>query len=326
VGVRLLVVAVAALVAGCRAHTHDFGIPVKPTHVQLTPQRLEVLLRAEPLPVRAVRSATGGTSGAELAWLDFPSEGMVIRAKWKAAPHRGERLNNVPRKELAAYAIQKLFLAPDEYVVPVTVARCLPTAFHDSRFGHARAFDDTRCVLGIVSDWIEDATNDNLRDWRRFARDPAYARTIANLNLLTYVIDHRDTRKANFILTKPGRPPRAYAVDNGLAFSGIRNPLAWFVPDWSHLLVPSVPRDTVARLRTLDRAALDRLAVVAQFRRSADGGLEEIAPTAPTDERHGVRVTGDIVQLGLTRKEIDAIERRIRALLVRVDAGDLPLF
>jgi hypothetical protein len=336
----VVVCALSALVAvGCRAH--EYGIPIAPSppstlchdprlgpeDVCMPAALLETLLRATPLPVRAVRPTSGGTAGARLAWLAYPSEGLVIRAKWKPAPPGGERLNNVPRKELAAYEIQKLFLAPDEYVVPVTVVRCLPMDFHDVRFGgHGATFRGSRCVLGTLAYWVEHLTHAGVRDPGRFERDPAYLRTVANLNLLTYVIDHRDTRSANFMISKSRRHPRAFAVDNGLAFSGIRNPLSWFVRDWARINVPAVPRDTIARLRRVDRAALDRLAVAVQFRRTPDGQLEEAPPTAPTDEKMGVRVTDGTVQLGLTRKEIDGIERRIRALLERVDAGELTLF
>jgi hypothetical protein len=98
-------------------------------------------------------------------------------------------------------------------------------------------------------------------------------------------------------------------------------------PDWHEIIVPSVPRDTIARLRAIDRAALERLAVVAQLRITEDGMVEEVEPTAPIDPDKGVRRgTDGTVQFGLTREEIDGVERRIRALLERVDSGKLTVF
>jgi hypothetical protein len=143
--------------------------------------------------------------------------------------------------------------------VPPTVLRCFGIELHDNRFGgHDAPFEGTRCVLGTLSYWIENLTHKGVRDLDRFAHDLAYRRAVGNLNVLTFISDHRDTRDANFMITKDRERPRVFAVDNGLAFSGLRNPLAWFRPDWHEIIVPSVPRDTIARLRAASSDAFAR--------------------------------------------------------------------
>ncbi len=52
--------------------------------------------------------------------------GEPIRFKLRKAEPGGETFNNVPRYDLAAYELQKLFLDPQEYVVPPTVLRFVP--------------------------------------------------------------------------------------------------------------------------------------------------------------------------------------------------------
>jgi len=54
------------------------------------------------------------------------SDQKVMRAKLKRAAYRGQATNNEPRYEIAAYRLQKLFLDPEEYVVPPTVLRSMP--------------------------------------------------------------------------------------------------------------------------------------------------------------------------------------------------------
>ncbi len=54
--------------------------------------------------------------------------------------------------------------------------------------------------------------------------------------------------------------------------------------------------------------------------------LVAVLPGPPLSANESVRVSDEIVQLGLTRKEIDALERRVLDLLERVDAGRIELF
>ncbi len=163
-------------------------------------------------------------------------------------------------------------------------------------------------------------------DRARFARDPCYRTTIANLNLLTYLIDHRDDAKAsNFLVSRGPPPPRAFSVDNGEAFSGLRPLRGWLVRSWSRLLVPALPAEAVERLRRMGRAQLARLAVVAQLE-LRDGRLRPVAPGPPFDAAHGVRRRGELIQLGLTAPEIDGIGKRAAALVAQVDSGRIGQF
>jgi hypothetical protein len=290
--------------------------------------RLERLLEKGALDVQHTTKAGHSTSGVKVLYVTFPDENVTIRAKWKPAPHGGEALNNTPRKELAAYQVQKLFLDPDEYVVPPSVGRCIPSEFHAMQVGgDGKTFDGTDCVFGVLTYWVENLTDDGVLDKRRFRRDEAYRRTVANMNLLTYLIDHRDTRRANFMISKDDEHPRAMVVDNGLAFSGMRNPIASFLPkkDWSRVIVPALPRDQIERLRRITRADLDKLSVVEQL--VIDGGqIDDVTPGAPFDPHRGVRRAGNVIQIGLTTAEIDHIEKRLKELLERVDKGEVTLF
>ena len=48
--------------------------------------------------------------------------------KLRKAEPGADTFNNVPRYDLAAYELQKLFLDPAEYVVPPTALRMVPLA------------------------------------------------------------------------------------------------------------------------------------------------------------------------------------------------------
>jgi hypothetical protein len=116
-----------------------------------------------------------------------------------------------------------------------------------------------------------------------------------------------------------------FAIDNGLSFSGLRNPAMYFVHNWSELLVPALSRGLIERLRRITRGDLDRLAVVAQFE-ARGGQLVPVAPSAPLLPDEGVRVRGDTIQLGLTTNEIEGVERRLRQLLEKVDTRQIAVF
>ena len=76
-----------------------------------------------------------GISGAELLKLtlpEAPGEIKEISFKWKEMPRKATRdgrgildgHNDSPRRQIAAYQIQKLFLDPEDFVVPTTLAFC----------------------------------------------------------------------------------------------------------------------------------------------------------------------------------------------------------
>jgi len=68
---------------------------------------------------------------------------------------------------------------------------------------------------------------------------------------------------------------------------------------------------------------IDAESVRAEIR---DGLLIPVPPSEPLSADDPVRVSGEIVQFGLTRKEIDRMEERIHKLIERVDAGKIALF
>jgi hypothetical protein len=115
-----------------------------------------------------------------------------------------------------------------------------------------------------------------------------------------------------------------FAVDNGVAFN--RREVSDRGTRWQRLRVDRLPQRTVDRLRALTRDELDRrLAVVAQFRRAGEV-LVPMAPTTPLDPGKGVSRNDEVVQLGLTKHEIDHIWDRIRKVLERVDEQKIALF
>jgi hypothetical protein len=297
----------------------DFCMPVA---------RVEPLLRAgrgEILYHKITESGVSHPSVVHLGFDDGSGGRIVFRAKWKVAPEGGEGFNNSPYRELAAYEVQKLFLDPDEYVVPPTIGVCMPLEQHAAAMGEVPAtFPDTRCVFGVMSYWLENVTPDGARDLQRADRDEPYRANLERLNMLTYLIGHRDPRDANFLVSKDPARPRVFAVDNGLAFGGFRNPFTFWYGDWGKIRVPRLPRPAVERLRALTRADLDRLAVIAQYE-NRDGVLTDVPAGAPLSQDDPVRVSGDVVQLGLTRQEIDALEARVHKLVEQVDAGEIGL-
>lgn len=298
----------------------------------LPSERVEAMLQSGHLDVLSAETAPSGFSRPKKLYLRFPNdrqgEPIVFASKWKPAPRGGEGFNNFPRKELAAYEFQKLFLEPDEYVVPPTVVVCVPVEQHSAEIADEPAtFPGTRCVLGLLAYWLENVTPDKARDLDRFEHDAAYRESLADLNLVTHLIDQRDSREANFLRSTDPERPRVFSVDNGLAFGGFKNPFAvmGFIHDWAQIQVSALPRSQVERLRRITRADLDRLAVVAQFE-NREGLLVRVPAGEPEARDEGVRVVGSTVQLGLTREEIDGVEERLRQLLERVERAEIELF
>jgi len=297
----------------------------------LPARRVEGLLRHGKLRILAFRETFGGMTNPQVLQLAFGDKRspLVLLAKWKAAPHgSADGTNNNPRREIAAYALQKLFLDPDDYVVPPTVARCLSRReIRRIRESAKPTMKGTKCVLGVLSYWLQGVTQKRVYDVKRFHRDIRYRGHMANFNLFTYLIDHRDSRAANRVVAKDSTRPRVFAVDNGLSFgSWLKNPAAFFTTDWSNIFVSALPRRSVERLRKLTLATLRRRLTTVSELRATHGLLQPVAPTFTGTSPQGVRRHGAVVQLGLTRKEIDAVNQRRLKLLRRVDMGKIRLF
>jgi hypothetical protein len=348
-GEAVVVLASVAMMAGCRTTPEAPPPPgpvppvSSPSHLCRDPglenddfclpvERVEALMRSGRDRIVEARVTQSGFSRPRRLRISIAGEDdgdpLVFKLKWKPAPSGGAGFNNVPSREIAAYAAQRLFLDPDEYVVPPTIARCVEVETHAQFVGREGAtLKGTRCVFGLVAYWLENVTPDGALDLERFETDPAYRHNLANLNMLTYLIDQRDSRKANFLVSTDPDRPRVFVIDNGLAFGGFKNPFTYgpFMKDWGKLQVSRLPSASVDRLRKLTRTELDGLLVVAQFE-NRNGLLVEVSPGEPLDDEKEFRFQRGVAQLGLNREQIDAMEERIRELLERVDAGEIQLF
>lgn len=266
------------------------------------------------------------------ATLRYP-DGTLLNVKWAPAPRAGTEFNNQPRLEIAAYELQKLFLEPAEYVVPPTVARCVPLDEYRALAGlsgRVRAtFRGWEIVLVVLQYWLWNVDGGvdakDLIDEDLFERQPAYARHSANFNLLTYLIRHRDSNKGNFLRSTDPENPRLFSVDNGISFE---SPGESDRGDyWETLRVRRVPRASVDRLRSVTRADLQRaLGVVAQFEEDGSERVVSVPPTANLEPEVGIRRRGSVLQLGLTELEIRHLFERIQRLLRNVDDEKLATF
>ena len=329
----------AALLAACAPAIHRAPPPpgwqaelarrdaVVASHAfPLPPSRLERLMRDARLEIRRAEDAGGGIMGARRLEAYVPAADRTLAFKWKRAPDGGEGWNNTPRREVAAYRIQQWFLPPEAYVVPTTVARCIPLAAYAPIDADAEPnLDEGRCVLGTLAIWLDDVESPEvLLDEARFYSDALYARSSAEYNLLTVLIGNRDTLVGNQLVSTDPDAPRIYSVDNSISF---RHELYnFFQPHWDQLRVPALPRDSVERLRAVDAGDVDALSVVAELWLDADGVFREVEPSAPFDAEHGVRLRDGVLQLGLEPGEIAALKRRLVALLDAVDRGEIPTY
>ena len=284
---------------------------------------LEQLLAAEPLVITQAQISRPKAKGditlrAEISFGGAPP----LRVKLRKADPGADSFNNVPRYDLAAYQLQKLFLDPAEYVVPPTVLRMVSLAdFAKVSPGVARTFSAADQVLAVVQYWLSDIkVVADVYSPERFAADPVYARHIGQLNVLTYLIGHRDSNAGNFLIGTQEAGARVFSIDNGLAFAsegGDRGEI------WKVMRVNRLPADAVERLRTITPQLLaDRLGVLAQWK--LEGG--RYVPVACGNnllENRGVRRTGGELQMGLTKSEILAVHRLLKKLLERVDHGEI---
>lgn len=260
--------------------------------------------------------------------------------KWKAVPESGDGVNNSPRKEIVADLIQRWFLAPDEYVVPTSTLVCVPIDRARKYVPDAEPnIPGTKCVLGNSSAWLKNVTfpeegkmsmfawtcTPEIYDEQRFMNDPTYARSLSNLNLLTYLIRHRDGRCGNFMISNNGSNYRIYSVDNGISFDSFwyRN---YFTPNWESVYVPAFQKRAIDQLRQLTRKDLESLGVAIEMRADEDGILRIVPQGENMDPAKGARIAPGRVQFGLTESEIDGLEERLEQLLDAIDSGRLATF
>jgi hypothetical protein len=138
------------------------------------------------------------------------------------------------------------------------------------------------------------------------------------LNVLTYLIEHRDSNVGNFLRGKAATGARVFSIDHGVAFASIDSDRGEV---WKQIRVNRLPADTVAKLRTITVPVLEqRLGVLAQWQLEGDRYVP-VAPGPNLSPNRGVRREGKVLQMGLTKSEIAAVNRLLARLLQRVDAG-----
>jgi hypothetical protein len=298
---------------------------------------VEASLRDPRLEIVGSSPTPGGQQGALVLTLALAerSAHKVFRAKWRALD--SESLTNDPRKELGAYAVQKLFLEPHEYVVPPTSGHCFALDHYrarvDAKAPASFREEGVRCVFGILSYWLEDAEDlegaqekgrwgkSTILDPELFQRDLGYRRSIADLNLLTYLVHHGDAHDKQFLITDARSSPRVYSVDNSITFQAIKNPMLLFREDWSLIRVPALSARSIARLKRLGADDWSRLGLIQQFQKH-DGQLVPAAqdsPIGPPDA--GVRWVGLGLQVGLTEPEIQGVRQRFVDLSNQIEKG-----
>lgn len=291
-----------------------------------SPARLIDRLRNDDFAIVSVDAAGGGMMGVKKLRVAFSKDALEIDVKWKASPAGGDGWNNSPRREIAAYAVQELFLDPDAHPVPPIVARGISLAAYAPVDADATPnIEGTRCVFGAMAAWLEDvAQPEHAFDPKRFAEDRHYAFHFANLNLLAYLIAHRDARSNNFLMPKDPANPRVYSIDNGIAFGGVfYNFLTWH---FDEIRTAGLPSRSIDRLRHVSRESLSRLGVLGELRADSAGVLRAVTAGENLDPQAGTRVAPGRIQFGLTLEEIDAVATRLQELLARIDVGELGVF
>jgi hypothetical protein len=307
-------------------------------NLPVPPLESERLLLHARLELEQQTGAGSGTTGAQKATLSFPDDGVVMDFKWKLMdaswkPYadRLDGINNSPRKELAAWTIQRLFLEPEDYVSPFTAAYCVPMAkASEKNRPKGPTLEGSQCQLGVVAVWMKDITLElPVLDPERFDRDYVYAYFLSNLNLFTYLVKHHDGRDGNFLVSKDPEHRQVFSIDNGVSFGAGFSGLFynWFVANWNSIRVPAMRAESIDRLRTLKREDVTEvLGVVSQLERDDQGIYWNVPPGENLDPSRGVRIEGKTLQFGLTDDEIEDVWERIQDLIEDVDDGDLPVF
>jgi hypothetical protein len=144
------------------------------------------------------------------------------------------------------------------------------------------------------------------------------------MNLLTYLIEHEDGRKGNFLVSEIESDRRVFSIDNGVSFGAkMKN---FFVRNWHKIRVPALRRETIERLRRVTPEQLEALGVLAELRADDAGVLRPVPFSENANPKKGARAEPGWVQLGLSRREIQGLRKRIERLLAQVDAGRQSVF
>lgn len=253
------------------------------------------------------------------------TDDFFFRVKLKPAAQGGEAVNNEPRYEMAAYLFQKLFLDEQEYVVPPNGGRSIRLETFRNTIDERGepTFEGINCVYVDLQYWLNNVTNENVFDKNRLETDSLYSKYFANANVLSYLIQHTDANKGNFLLSTDPDNPRVFAVDNGMAFGNvISNRGTW----WARLHVDKIPQRTAERLKKLTLEQIqETLFVVAQYK-IKDDQMIPMSKTPPFNKTKGVRRQDGMIQFGLTQKEIISLYDRLKNLRQRIENGEIKTF
>lgn len=287
---------------------------------------LEQMLAQEPMRIVGAQISRPKAKGditlkADVAFGEHPP----LRVKLRKAEPGAEAFNNVPRYDLAAYELQKLFIDPAEYVVPPTTLRMVPIdEFRRYSPDVEPTFRGAGEVLAVVQVWLQEVkVIADVLDPALFETDADYARHIGQLNVLTYLVEHGDSNVGNFLISRTTPGARVFSIDHGVAFAMNESDRGEL---WKRMRVDRLPADTVARLRTISRPMLhERLGVLAQWQLQG-GHYIAVAVTGNLAPSRGVRQKDGTVQMGLTKSEINAVARQLARLLKDVDTGKVKTF
>jgi hypothetical protein len=312
----LLLLASLAATWGTPASSQD-------ANITLPVPELERMLEHDPFSIVSAEISRPKARGDITLKAEVSFDGRPpIRVKLRKAEPGADTFNNQPRYDLAAYRLQALFLDPADYVVPPTAARFLPLEeFERYSPGVKRTFGGADEALAVLQYWLQDVkVIADVYVPALYATDPVYARCLGQMNILTFLIDHGDSNVGNFLISRSETGPRVFAVDNGVAFAADESDRGKL---WADMRVDSLPAATVDRLRAMTFEKLqERVAVVAQWTLE-DGHFVAAPPGAPLSARRGVRRDGGVLQIGLTKAEMDRVWRNRQRLLDMVDSGKL---
>ena len=300
--------------------------PAQDPNIILPVPEIERMMAAPELTIVSAEISRPKAKGDITLKADVSFEGSPpIRFKLRKAEPGADTFNNVPRYDMAAYELQKLFLDPNEYVVPPTALRFVSLAeFRKYSPGVERTFPGAEQVLAVVQYWLQEVkVIADVYNAETFATDPVYARHIGQLNIFTDLIDHSDSNAGNFLISRTTPGARVFSIDNGVAFASEESDRGKL---WKDLRVDRLPADTVERLRKITPEVLQQaLGVVGQWQLQ-DGKYVPVPKGENLSPNQGVRREGDVLQMGLKKSEVSRIARALKNLLEKIDDSDVKTF
>ena len=300
--------------------------PAQDANITLPVPEIERMMAAPELTIVSAEISRPKAKGDITLKADVSFEGKPpIRFKLRKAEPGADTFNNVPRYDMAAYELQKLFLDPNEYVVPPTALRFVSLAeFSKYSPGVVRTFPGAEQVLAVVQYWLQEVkVIADVYNAETFAADPVYARHIGQLNIFTDLIDHSDSNAGNFLISRTTPGARVFSIDNGVAFASEESDRGKL---WKDLRVDRLPADTVERLRKITPEVLQQaLGVVGQWQLQ-DGKYVPVPKGENLSPNQGVRREGDVLQMGLKKSEVSRIARALKNLLEKIDDSDVKTF